>query len=464
MSATSEQSAPMGMEDYGELLVLETSVLRTLCLTVNATGSELKYKIIDTLSEDDFYFPINKALFASIIEMHRRGDYVVYTNLEEDLRNKSVDVPEDLFVEDFFHGELPELEELNRCIDRLKDRSRGAPGTRDKIAVGENRTSTSSPEAAAPAESKPASKSVRDSSGKTIAGVSSANSTSNVTQVRSKTEIRKIAGKTDPPVKPAAKAVPKMPKTPVLSSEGDDWAAYLDDLAAQQGKSFETGFVGIDEELGGLSAGLMVVLDEDNARCTGFLKQLTDQVAIKTKVPCLFVSFGTSKSLLRIMTLARLSGVPAKDIERGRLKKDSQDWQAVEQNGRKAASWLKRVFVIEGASNANFDLLRELGRQLVGSSEDSTGVIVIDRLERLNPEASARVKAAELKSLSDALGILVVTATNDPNMLSAADVDFAAELDESGGEGTTLRINRVGGPSTTLRLMYRPTIHKFVEQ
>lgn len=464
MSATSEQSAPMGMDDYGDLLVLETSVLRTLCLTVNATGSELKYKIIDTLSEDDFYFPINKALFASIIEMHRRGDYVVYTNLEEDFRNKSVDVPENLFVEDFFRGELPELEELNKWINRLKERSRGAPGTRDTNTTDKKRTPSSSPDVAAPAERKPGSKNVSQSSSTTIAGIPSSITNSNVTQVRSKTEVRKVAGKTGPPVNQPVKVAPKKPKAPVLSSEGDDWANYLDDLAAQQGKSFETGFVGIDEEMGGLSAGLMVVLDVNNERCTGFLKQLTDQIAIKTKVPCLFVSFGTSKALLRIMTLARLSGVPAKDIERGRLKKDSQDWQAVEQNGRKAASWLKRVFVIEGASMTNFDSLQELGRQLVGSSEDSTGVIVIDHLERLNPEDSPRVKASELKSLSDALDILVVTATNDPNMLSAADVDFAAELDESSGEGTTLRINRVGEPSTTVRLMYRLTIHKFVEQ
>jgi hypothetical protein len=454
----------MDRGDYGEMLALESSVLRTLCLTVNATGSELKYKIIDTLSEDDFYFPINKALFASIIEMHRRGDYVVYTNLEEDLRNKSVDVPEGLFVEDFFRGELPELEELNKWIDRLKDRSRGALATGGKIAEGRKRTSSSSPEVAAPAEIKPTTKSVSRSSSKTMADVSSSGSNPNVTQVRSKTEIRRVAGKTDPPVKPPVKAASKKSSAPVLSSEGDDWAAYLDELAAQQGKTFETGFVGLDEEMGGLSAGLMVVFDENNERRTGFLKQLTDQIAIKTKAPCLFVSFATSKSLLRVMTLARLSGVPAKDIERGRLKKDSQDWQAVEQNGRKAAGWLKRVFVIEGASNTNFDLLRELGRQLVGSNEDSTGVIVIDHAERLNPEDSARVKATELKSLSDTLDMLVVTATSDPNILSAADVDFVAELGESDGEGTTLRINRVGETSTTVRLMYRPTIHKFVEQ
>ena len=47
----------------GELLELETSVLRTLCLTVNTAGSELKYKILDTLSSADFYFPVNASIF-----------------------------------------------------------------------------------------------------------------------------------------------------------------------------------------------------------------------------------------------------------------------------------------------------------------------------------------------------------------------------------------------------------------
>ena len=60
--ATQEKAyAEVGM---GELLKLETAVLRTLCLTVNTAGSELKYKILDLLSGSDFYFPVNAAIFA----------------------------------------------------------------------------------------------------------------------------------------------------------------------------------------------------------------------------------------------------------------------------------------------------------------------------------------------------------------------------------------------------------------
>jgi replicative DNA helicase len=282
--------------------------------------------------------------------------------------------------------------------------------------------------------------------------------------VRSKTETRKVVSKTDPPVKSPPKAAPKKAKSPVLSSEGDEWADYLDDLASQQGKCFETGFVGIDEEAGGLSTGLLVLVDEEQERCIGFLKQLTDQIAIKTKVPCLFLSFETKKPILRIWTLSRLSGVPAKDIERGRLKKDSQDWEAVDRNGRNAASWLKRVFVVEGAASTNLDQLRELGRQLVGSAEDATGVVVVDSLEKLESELSIQAKLAELKAMAESLDVLLVAASNNQKTLSAPDVNFAAELGDSDGEGVRLRILRAGEASTSVRLMYRPTIHKFVEQ
>ncbi len=246
MSETSEQSPQMGMGDYSDLLNLETSVLRTLCLTVNATGSELKYRILDTLSEDDFYFPVNKALFTEIIEMHRRGDYVVYTALEEELRQKAVDVPEDWFIEDFFRGELPELEELNKWIKHMKERSRGEVNTADTAGSRERASSSSSPDVVAPPKSKPASK----DSGQSKGAASSSSPAVNVTQVKSRTATPKIVSKTGPPVKAPAKAAPKKAKSTALSSEGDDWADYLDDLASQQGKSFETGFVGIDEEAG----------------------------------------------------------------------------------------------------------------------------------------------------------------------------------------------------------------------
>ena len=58
-------SNPEPVDDISvdELRALESSVLKALCLTINTAGSELKYKILDSLADDDFYFPINRALF-----------------------------------------------------------------------------------------------------------------------------------------------------------------------------------------------------------------------------------------------------------------------------------------------------------------------------------------------------------------------------------------------------------------
>ncbi len=76
-----------------ELKSLETSVLKALCLTINTAGSELKYKILDSLADDDFYFPVLRAVFRTLTEMHLRGDYVISSNLEEELQKSAGEMP-----------------------------------------------------------------------------------------------------------------------------------------------------------------------------------------------------------------------------------------------------------------------------------------------------------------------------------------------------------------------------------
>ena len=112
MAANPEQSESIGTE---ELRALETSVLKALCLTINTAGSELKYKIMDGLSGDDFYFPLNRAVFQTLAELHRRGEYVISANLDEELR-KGEDVPADFMIDELFSGTIPGLSEL--CQNR----------------------------------------------------------------------------------------------------------------------------------------------------------------------------------------------------------------------------------------------------------------------------------------------------------------------------------------------------------
>jgi hypothetical protein len=77
---------------------------------------------------------------------------------------------------------------------------------------------------------------------------------------------------------------PARQKSANLSSEGDEWENYLEELASKQGRILETGFAAIDEPSGGLSLGLMLLVDEDVDRRVSLLKQLIDQ-APRDRVP-----------------------------------------------------------------------------------------------------------------------------------------------------------------------------------
>jgi hypothetical protein len=87
---------------------------------VNSDGSELKYRILDDLVEDDFYFPVTRTVFAAISELHQNGDQVVAQNLQDILNEHAVDVPDDFYVEDLFQGELASMATLSGWIDILK--------------------------------------------------------------------------------------------------------------------------------------------------------------------------------------------------------------------------------------------------------------------------------------------------------------------------------------------------------
>ena len=105
--------------ELGELLSLEQSLLRALCLTVNSNTSEFKYRILEGLAEEDFYFPVTRSIFGAIKEFHASGDFVVASALAEVLRH--VDVPDDFYVEDLFTGELPSSDKLGEWLARLKE-------------------------------------------------------------------------------------------------------------------------------------------------------------------------------------------------------------------------------------------------------------------------------------------------------------------------------------------------------
>ncbi len=341
---------------------LETSILKALCLTINTAGSELKYKILDSLSDDDFYFPVTKAVFRTLSEMHLRGDYVISANMEEELQEAGVELSSDFSMEVVFGGSLPALSELNQWVVRLKERSRTGmiPTVKPPApAAGSGRAPDSTPNAhptvvrsvaevkqriaeearkSSPAV-RPASKLAQSSPA--VAAPRPAPPPSD--PPRSKPA---IASKPAPSREASSPSTPstqaKRPQKAVLSSEGDDWASYMDDLALQQGKTFDIGFARLDEGLGGLGPGLMLFVDENKERLFSFLKQVTDQFASGSTMRCLYVASQLPKAALRVRTLSRLAAVPTRDIEKGRLKKDSPEWKRIDAEGRRASDWLKK--------------------------------------------------------------------------------------------------------------------------
>jgi replicative DNA helicase len=454
-----------------ELLSLETSVLRTLCLTINSPGSGHKDKILDAVTRDDFYFPIHKALFSILLEMYNRGDYIVLPSIKEELFNRSVELPDGFFLEDLFRGDLPAVSDLGQWVIRLKERAGGASPGLPEAASEAPAPASLAPSAPAPAPAAPpaaTSEPSRGSSGRIDAaalaaarrGEAGAAGGEAAAATKAASDSRRLAAEAERPSRPRPAA-----SKVALASEGDEWSSYLQEVAAKQGRIFETGFAGLDDSMGGLSPGLMLLIDQDHDRLSGFLKQLTDQIAIRSKLPCLYLSFGLSKAALRVRTLARLSGVPTREIEKGRIKKGSPEWERVERNGREAADWLKRVFVVEADAETDLEVVRDMARQLLESGGTSTCLVAVDGIEKMaRDRKSLQAVVTGLRELSDNLDALVIAATINRAISSEPPVDYFATVGEAHG-GLQLDVRRIEDSRTAaLRFDYQSEIHRFTEK
>jgi replicative DNA helicase len=252
----------------------------------------------------------------------------------------------------------------------------------------------------------------------------------------------------------------------LLTSEGEDWTTYLEEVRSKQGKSFETGFVGLDERAGGLTTGVMLLVDTDRDRISAFLKQFTDQVAVRSKVPCLFLSYHLPKAAMRVRTLARLSAVAARDIEKGRLKKGSPELESVEKNGREAAVWLKSIFVVDGDPEIDLGAITDMIETLRAPSEAGTCLVVVDSLERLAEGGDTpSAVLAGLKELASTQDVLVVVGTTDRTLSSQPGLDFQASLSSGLGNASQLEVLPAGeSRPTVIRFEYLPEICRFTEQ
>lgn len=453
-----------GGSELKELPSVERSVLRALCLTINVAGSVVKDRILDTLTKDHFSLPIHRALFAALRELHHRGEYVVLSNLEDELRNLAMQIPQHISLDDLFRGEPPKPAEVKDWVDRLlvdrlmEQTVKGKPPAPRSVPEQQPAVAATSQAPAAPSAGR-------------VGETGASGRENGLTRARPAPEAKVTALEMEKQPKArvgrgeAAEGKARPPASAVLLSEAEEWTSYLQEVAAKQGKILETGFAGLDETAGGLPPGLMLVVDQDSNRLSGFLKQLTDQVAARSKSPCLYLSFNLSKMALRIRTLSRLSGVPSKDIEKGRIKKGSPEWESVEQNGRAAAEWLKWVFVVHGDPEMDFGQVGDMGRQLLESKAATTCLVVVDSFEKMGKRGeSPHALVAGLKEVSESLDVLVIASTANKALLSEPGVDFLATLGEARGAVQFEVIRAEDSRPAIVRFEYRPDIHRFTEQ
>ena len=192
------------------------------------------------------------------------------------------------------------------------------------------------------------------------------------------------------------------------------------------------------------------------------LKQLTDQVAQGTEIPCLYISFRTPKATLRLRTLSRLAGLPARDIEGGSFEKTAPEWKKVEEIGRKAAVWLNRVFIVEAGADVDVHLLKEMAKRLLCSSAKRTGLIVIDDLGGLGKVNTSLLSG--LRNVSESLALPLVVATAQAALVNEDAVEGGASFRKGEGTEMKLEIQRSGGTPVIVSLDDDPDTYRFEER
>lgn len=476
--------------ELSELLTVETAVLRTFCLSVNSESSELKTRITDDLVVDSFYFPITKSIFDTIAALSKSGMNVDPNSLQQALTLRSVDVPDDFFLEDLFRGEAPSPETLTEWIDGLTSRNGNGNGNESGAAepagkehyLEKTHPSVKVKPGKTPPPPTPSAKTVEPPQATPMESPDP-DEPDDVAELQEESEpVQKkpvpapkavsAASVPDSPVKPPTTATPTQPAqqeadpatNDVLVPESGEWLGYLADLTKKQGEHLKTGFAGLDAEWGGLGSGLLLLAGEERYCLVDFLKQLVDQIAIRCRVPCLYLSFERSKAELRLHTLSRLSEAPATHIRDGRYDKDSAEWRSIIRAGEQAVEWLQRIYTVEAEAGLAVTGIRELRKGLIDSGAGASCMIAIDNLQKLASKSDLLQSVAELKELAESLGIVVIGVADNMELVHERSADMAVKFTETDGV-YALEVHTAGNAKPTeLRFDYRREIHRFDER
>ena len=445
--------------DLAELLTVETSVLQALCMSAGSESSELRDTILRELDQDDFYFPITRTIFTEVSSMSQDNILVDADSLLRALNRRTIDVPDDFFLEDLFTGSEPSKETLAGWLTGVKNgeeaeepeaKPKVAPPTKPTLAETQQAVQVNfPPPPEATAEALPA----------------------DIAEPRRerKSEPKKRRQKVAAPTKkPAASSSaptgsPARAGDEILAPESGEWLGYLADLTKQQGEHLTTGFSIFDRHWGGLGPGFFLLAGEDQPRLLDFLKQLVDQIADQCKVPCLYFSFERTKAELRLYTLSRLSRAPSERIRDGSFTKDSEEWQNIIRTGEQAVEWLQRIYMVEPTPGLPVSRIRDMRQTLIDSGAGASCLIAIDNLEKLASKTDLLQSLAELKELAESLGIVVIGGASKVELVHQRSADIAASFAVE-SDGTVLEVTTLGASEPrVLRFDYDPATHRFEE-
>ena len=459
--------------DLAELLTVETSVLQALCMSTASESSELRDTILKELEPDDFYFPITRTIYSAVSTMSQDNTPVDADGLLRALSRRSVDVPDDFFLEDLFTGTKPSKETLAGWLKGVKNGDEEKePDTQTKPKAKVK----TKPNVAPPTKpTQPTQPTLADThrSVKVSFPPPSEASPAGAPEAKREREIEstKTSGYTSlsqlvaaPAKKPAAGSkAPPRGGNDILAPESGEWLGYLADLTKHQGEHLKTGFSIFDRHWGGLAPGFFLLAGEDQPRLLDFLKQLVDQVANECKVPCLYFSFERTKAELRLYTLSRLSRAPSAHIQGGKFTKESEEWQNIIRAGEQAVDWLQRIYMVEPTPGLPVSRIRDMRQTLIESGAGATCLIAIDNLEKLASKTDLLQALAELKELAESLGIVVIGVASKVELVHEKSADMAASFVVE-SDATVLEVTTLGASEPReLRFNYDPATHRFEE-
>ena len=163
-------------------------------------------------------------------------------------------------------------------------------------------------------------------------------------------------------------------------AEAEEMQAFREDME-RRGKDsrdilgLTTGFRPLDKILNGLTPGLYIFGGMTSCGKTTLLKQIADHIAKEEKVPVLFYSYEQSKDELRIKSLARMAGMDARVIWRGRGDMEAAAATFDYQNG--PGRWLK---IIEAGREDTVERIRAVSL-MEKHRAGKAPVIILDYLQ-----------------------------------------------------------------------------------